>query len=117
MLYFNIENGECVPAFTCLPSHRARITGSQIHSIETCFNVSLISQNSYEWFLEQVECDYLSWSKEHQHLMKSLKKLVFKMSLRHPFKYSNFEPVNHRFPFILVWSKDKKYTIAHFVQK
>ncbi|PEK78340.1 hypothetical protein COF75_22650 [Bacillus toyonensis] len=114
MLYFNIENGECVPAFTCLPSHRAKITGSKIHSIETCFNVSNITRNGYDWFLNNVEEENESWAKKHPHLMRSLKRLALSQSIRHPFKYSNFEPSNHRFPFVLVWSKDKKFTKAYF---
>lgn len=115
VLYFNIMNGECVPAYTCLPSHRATITGSKIHSIEVSFNVGNIARNGYEWFLDSVEDEYLIWEKTHPHLMPSLKKLALKMSLRHPFKYSNFEPDNHRFPFILAWSDNKKFTKAHFV--
>jgi hypothetical protein len=115
ILYFNISNGEAVPPFTSLTSHRATIAGSEIHSIETCFSVSNIAQNGNEWFLKQVEKENKSWSEEHPHLMASLKKLALKESLRHPLRHSNFEPDNHRFPFVLVWIKDKKYSKAHFV--
>lgn len=116
-LYFNIMNGECVPAFTRLPAYRATITGSKIHSIEACFSVSNIAYQGYEWFLKQVEEENLNWSKRHPNLMASLKKLALKQSLLHPFKRSNFEPDCYRFPFVLVWMKDKKYTQAHFTDK
>lgn len=111
-LYFNIMNGECVPAFTCLPSHRATITGSKIHKIETCFSAANIARKGYDWFLDVVQEENEDWT--NSHLMESLKKLALKQSLRHPFKRSNFEPDNHRFPFVLVWIKDKKYAPAHF---
>lgn len=117
VLYFNILNGECVPAYTCLPSHRAMITGSKIHSIEVSFNVSNITRYGYEWFLKQVEEENESWTKTHPHLMSSLKKLALKQSLCHPFKYSNFEPESHRFPFVLAWINDKKFTEPQFVSE
>lgn len=114
VLYFNISNGKCVPAFTCLPSHRVTIKGLKIHSIETSFSVANISRYGYDWFLKEVKEENESWTKTHPHLMKSLKKLVVKQSLRHPFKYSNFDPDNHRFPFVLAWRRDKTYGEAHF---
>jgi len=114
-LYFNISNGECVPAFTCLPAYRAIITGSKIHKIEVSFNVGNITRNGYNWFVDQVEEENESWTKLHPHLMKSLKKLALKQSIKHLFKYSNFEPDNHRFPFIPFWIKGKKFSKAHFV--
>lgn len=117
VLYFNIMNGECVPAFTVLPAFRATITGSKIHTIEASFNVRNIIERGYEWFLEQVEEENESWTSKHPHLMKSLKKLALQQSLRHPFKYSNFEPASHRFPFVLVWGKDMEYGTAHFIKK
>ncbi|HDR4450947.1 TPA: hypothetical protein ROY06_005471 [Bacillus cereus] len=114
MLYFEIDNGECVPAYTCLPSYRAKITGSKIHSIEACFSVSNITRKGYDWFLNNVEEENESWATKHPHLMRSLKRLALSQSIRHPFKYSNFEPSNHRFPFVFVWIKDKKFTKAYF---
>ncbi|AEW47099.1 hypothetical protein BCP78_0092 [Bacillus phage BCP78] len=116
-LYFNIENGECVPAYTCLPSHRAIISGSKVHRIEVSFNISNITRNGYDWFLNQVEDEYLSWEEKHPHLMVSLKKLALEMSLRYPLKHSNFEPDNHRFPFVVAWVNGMRYTAAHFIQK
>lgn len=117
LLYFNIDNGECVPAFTCLPSHRARITGSRIHSIEVSFNVTNIQNKGYDWFINQVKEENLSWEVEHPHLMKSLKRLALKMSVTHPFKYSNFEPSNHRFPFVLAWMRNRKFTERFFTDE
>lgn len=114
VLYFDIHNGECVPAYTALPAFRATITGSRIHTIETCFNVSNIAQYGYDWFINQVEKENRSWTTEHPHLMKSLKKLALKQTLLHPFKYSNFDQSNHRFPFVLVWHKDKKFNTTYF---
>lgn len=116
-LYFNILNGECVPAFTCLPVYRATITGSKIHKIEASFNVRNISSKGYEWFISEVEDENTSWTHTHPHLMKSLKKLALKQSLKYPFKHSNFEPNNHRFPFITFWVQGKKFTEAHFINK
>lgn len=114
-LYFNIVNGECVPQFTYLPTHRAIITGSKIHSIEACFDVGNIAKHGYEWFLEEVEKENLMWTKTHPHLMKSLKNLASEQSFRYLFKYSNFTPDNHRFPFVIVWMNNKIYSEAHFV--
>lgn len=114
VLYFNILNGECVPAYTVLPSHRATITGSNIHSIEISFNVANIADRGYDWFLNQVEEENKSWSTRNPHLMVSLKKLALKESLKHPFKYSNFEPSTHRFPFVLAWMKNKKYLPSRY---
>lgn len=115
VLYFDITNGKCVSPSSVLPFYRATITGSKIHSIEACFNVANIAQHGYDWFLEEVEQDNKSWTTRHPHLMKSLKGLALEQSLRHPFKRTNFEPNNHRFPFVLVWMKDKKYSVAHFM--
>lgn len=117
VLYFNLSNGECIPAFTVLPAYKATITGSRIHTIEACFSVSNIISNDYEWFQKQVERENKSWSEKHPHLMKSLKRLALKESLKHPFRYSNFEQASHRFPYVLVWSKDKRYTAAYFKGK
>lgn len=114
VLYFNIMNGKCVPAFTCLPQYRALITGSKIHSIEASFNVSNIARKGYDWFLEEVKEENESWSFKHPHLMESLKELAAQQSLKYLFRYSNFEPDNHRFPFVLVWMKNKQYHDAHF---
>lgn len=114
VLYFNIHNGECVPAYTALPAFRATITGSRIHTIETSFNVSNITQYGYEWFLDEVLEENNSWTFEHPHLMKSLKKLALRQSLLHPFKYTNHKELNHRFPFVLVWDENRQFTKACF---
>ncbi|MEK4824510.1 hypothetical protein NSS71_08125 [Niallia sp. FSL W8-0951] len=106
ILYFNIMNGKCVPSYTCLPSHRAFISGSKIHSIETSYAASNIYHKGYDWFRESVKEENYDWSKRHPHLLASLKKLALKESLKHPFKYSNFKQVNPRFPFVLVWNND-----------
>lgn len=113
-LYFDISNGKCILSHSALPAYRATITGSKIHSIEVCFNVSNIAQRGYDWLLEEVEQANSEWTTTHLHLMKSLKTLALKQSLRHPFKHSNFEPNSHRFPFVLVWMRDKEYTMVHF---
>lgn len=113
-LYFNIFNGKCVPAFTCLPQYKATITFSRIHKIEACFSVANIVKNGYEWFLEQTKEDNEIWEVKHPHLMDSLKKLALNQALRHPFKYTNFNEENHRFPFVLVWDRNREYTAAHF---
>lgn len=117
IMYFNVENGECVKPFTMLPAYRAYITGSKIHMIEACFNVGNISRNGYEWFLDEVEKDFNSWDKTHPHLMKSLKKLALKESIKYLFKHSNYKVTNHRFPYVPVWINGMKYTNAHFVEK
>lgn len=114
VLYFNIHNGICVPAYTALPAFRATITGSKIHTVETSFNVSNIIRHGYDWFINQVEEENRSWTMEHPHLMKSLKKLALKQSLKHPFRYSNFDQLNHRFPFVVVWQRGMKFNKAHF---
>jgi hypothetical protein len=114
VLYFNISNGKCIPAFTCLPAYKATITFSKIHKIEACFNVSNIARKGNDWFLEEVKEENDSWTKKHPHLMESLKDLALKQALRHPFKYSNFNEENHRFPFVLVWDRNRKYGEAHF---
>ena len=113
-LHFNIINGECVSPFTCLPSHKAIISGSKIHRIEACFNVSNIVQKGYQWFLEGVEEENIMWSKTHPHLMKSLKRLALRQSIKHPFKYSNFSLSNHRFPYVLVWHRKKEFSESYF---
>lgn len=105
LLYFNIHNGDCVPAYTCLPQFRATITGSTIHKIEASFNVTNIIDRGYEWFIEECTEEKESWNFKHRHLMPSLKRLALKQSLLHPFKYTNFEETNPRFPFVVVWTK------------
>jgi hypothetical protein len=107
LFYFNISNGECVPAFTVLPQFRATITGSKIHKIEASFNVGNIIKNGMEWYLDQAKEDYESWEYKHKHLMSSLKRLALAQALKHPFKYTNFDDEHIRFPFVTVWKPIK----------
>lgn len=115
VLYFEIHNGECVPSTNSISGYRALISGKRIHNIETCFNVSNIAKNGYGWFLGEIKEENEDWTKNRPNLMKSLQDLAFKMSIEHPFKYTNLEKDNHRFVYAYIWIEGKKYTEAHFV--
>jgi hypothetical protein len=114
VFYFNIDSGRCVPTFTCLPSYKATISLSRIHKIEACFDISGIEKGGYDWVISQVKEENESWIRKHPHLMKSLKKLALKQSLKHPFRYTNFNEENHRFPYLLVWDRKRKFTELYF---
>lgn len=113
-LYFEVSNGECIEAYTVLPCYRAILKGNKIIRIETCFNVHNIEQHGYDWFQKQVKEDNGHWSGEFPHLNKSLQKLVNKVVLTRPFEHTNFDMVNHRFTYILVWHHKKDYKENYF---
>lgn len=115
--YFNISNGQCVPAFTDLPQYRATIVGYSVIQIEACFSIGNIIQHGMEWFQKQVENDYNMWEEVHPHLMKSLKELIVNELNSGELKHFNFQPSCHRFPYVLVWDRDKIYDPSYFKNK